>query len=450
MIWFVLCGVLLVALVLALLLPPLLRRPTDTTVNQSSAATPSGAGLAILREQLAQLEADREQGLVSPDQYQFAREELARRALEEAGDVPASASGSTPVAAHVASASRRWPAVLAVSLLVPLMAVMLYTRLGAPEALQPAPLAAAPGEESVTQAQVEAMVTAMAARLESLPPGQADPEGWALLARAMAALQRYPDADRAFARAIEMAPRDAQLLADRADLLALMQGGKSAGEPTRLVDKALALDPKNLKALALAGSAAFERADFAAAIGFWQRARVLAPPGSEFANGLDRSLEAARSSAGQVVAAPARPTAPAAATVKGPIAVTGERAAPVSTVTTDPASAVSGTVRLAPALASRVGPGDTLFVFARAAQGPRMPLAILRLKASELPARFTLDDQLAMSPNLRLSRFPEVVVSARISRSGEALPQPGDLVGQSDPVKLGARGIELTINQVQP
>ncbi len=449
MIWFVLCGLLLVAVVLALLLPPLLRCPADATVNGSSAALPSGAGLAILREQSAQLEADHAQGLVSAEQYAVAREELARRALEEAGDI----ASSPPAAGRAVSASKRWPTVVTVSLLVPLLAVVLYGQLGAPEALQPAPVAAATGDEPVTQAQVEAMVTAMAARLESLPPGQADPEGWALLARAMAALQRYPDADRAFARAIEMSPRDAQLLADRADLLALMQGGKSAGEPTRLVDKALALDPKNLKALALAGSAAFERSDFAAATGFWQRARELAPPGSEFANGLDRSLEAARSSAGQVATAPVSPSsssvpaAPAAPTPKGAIAEASDRATPPKG---DPASAVSGTVRLAPALASRVGPGDTLFVFARAAQGPRMPLAILRLKASELPASFTLDDQLAMSPELSLSRFPEVVVSARISRSGEAMPQSGDLVGQSGPVKLGARGIALTIDQVQP
>ncbi len=443
MIWFVVCGLLLVAVVLALLLPPLLRRPADAAGNDSSAALPSSAGLAILREQSAQLEADHAQGLVSAEQYAVAREELARRALEEAGDI----ASSPPAAGRAATASKRWPTVVTVSLLVPLLAVVLYGQLGAPEALQPAPVAAATGDEPVTQAQVEAMVTAMAARLESLPPGQADPEGWALLARAMAALQRYPDADRAFARAIEMSPRDAQLLADRADLLALMQGGKSAGEPTRLVDKALALDPKNLKALALAGSAAFERADFAAAIGFWQRARELAPPGSEFANGLDRSLEAARSSAGQVATAPASPSAKDAKDTRSAIAEASDRATPPKG---DAASAVSGMVRLAPALASRVGPGDTLFVFARAAQGPRMPLAILRLKASELPVRFTLDDQLAMSPDLRLSRFPEVVVSARISRSGEALPQSGDLVGQSSPVKLGARGIELTINQVQP
>jgi len=225
----------------------------------------------------------------------------------------------------------------------------------------------------------------------------------------------------------------------------MLQGGKSAGEPTRLVEKALQIDPGNLKALALAGSAAFEREDFAAAISFWQRARALAPAGSEFANDVDRSLEAARNSAAQMAAGPVKPLTPAA----GPTGASSDRAA-VTAATPGPGASVSGVVRLAPALVSRLGKGDTLVVFARAAQGPRMPLAILRLQASALPARFTLDDQLAMSPEMRLSRFPEVVVSARISRSGEALPQPGDLVGQTGPVKLGAKALELTIDQVQP
>ncbi len=441
MIWFAICAVLLVLGVLALLLPPLLpgRRvaASSPALPTATSSTSTTSSLAILREQAAQLEAEKNQGLLAADQYEAARQELAARTLEEVDGIPQTLSPAS-------ATPRPWASVAAVSLLVPVMAVVLYARLGTPGALNAAP-AAASADGGVTQAQVEAMVAAMAARLDSLPPGQSDPEGWAMLARSMAALQRYPEADRAYARAIEAAPRNAQLLADRADLLAMLQGGKSAGEPTRLVEKALQIDPGNLKALALAGSAAFEREDFAAAISLWQRARALAPAGSEFASDVDRSLEAARNSAAQMAAGPARSITPAA----GPLGASNERAA-VAAAPSGPGASVSGVVRLAPALASRLGKGDTLFVFARAAQGPRMPLAILRLQASALPASFTLDDQLAMSPEMRLSRFPEVVVSARISRSGEALPQPGDLVGQTGPVKLGAKALELTIDQVQP
>jgi cytochrome c-type biogenesis protein CcmH len=249
-----------------------------------------------------------------------------------------------------------------------------------------------------------------------------------MLARSLAALQRYSDADRAYARAIALAPGNAQLLADRADLLVLLQDRRSAGEPTRLIEEALKIDPDNLKALALAGSAAFERQDFDAALKHWSRARARATPGSDFANGLDRSIEAARSSAG----------------AGAPPVKTAARQTPAA------AAGVSGTVSIAPALLARVQPGDTLFIFARAAQGPRMPLAILRLPAGNWPASFQLDDSLAMSPELKLSGFDQVVVQARVSRSGQALPQTGDLIGQTTALKPGTRGVELRLDQVQP
>ena len=105
---------------------------------------------------------------------------------------------------------------------------------------------------------------------------------------------------------------------------------------------------------------------------------------------------------------------------------------------------------VAPALAARVAPSDTLFVFARAAEGPRMPLAILKRSAAELPLSFTLDDSMAMSPELKLSGFANVVISARISKSGDAMPQSGDLEGQSAPLAGRSSGIELSIDRVRP
>lgn len=101
-------------------------------------------------------------------------------------------------------------------------------------------------------------------------------------------------------------------------------------------------------------------------------------------------------------------------------------------------------------MASKVAPDDTVFIFARAAQGPRMPLAILKRKASELPIRFVLDDSTAMSPALQLSRFAQVEVGVRVSKSGNAMPQSGDLVGQAGPLATGAANLVITINGVQP
>lgn len=441
MILFGLGALLLVGFVLALLLPPLLARravpPAAEAAAESTAVgqTRSEANLAILREQALQLADEHAAGLLSDAAYEAARMELARRTLAESPDAERPArSPETP-------RSRR-TAVL-ISALVPVLGLGLYARLGTTEALNgAAPTAtgamamAATAGADVTMAQVEAMVSAMAARLENPAPGQAeDPVGWDMLARSLAALQRYSDADRAYARAIALAPGNAQLLADRADLLVLLQDRRSAGEPTRLIEEALKIDPDNLKALALAGSAAFERQDFDAALKYWSRARARATPGSDFANGLDRSIEAARSSAG--AGAP-------------PVKAAARQAPAAASAGTSAPTGISGTVSIAPALRARVQPGDTLFVFARAAQGPRMPLAILRLPAGNWPASFQLDDSLAMSPELKLSGFEQVVVQARVSRSGQALPQPGDLIGQTAALKPGTRGIELRLDQVQP
>jgi cytochrome c-type biogenesis protein CcmH len=311
---------------------------------------------------------------------------------------------------------------------IPLLALGLYGFIGNPQALLAQADAPAP-ESEVTMAQVEALVTQMAQKLESQPADQPpNPQAWEMLARSYAALQRFPEAARAYEKAATLAPNNAQLLADHADVLTMLQGQSTAGEPEKLIARALTLDPKNLKALALAGSAAFERKDFAGAIQFWSQARQLAPPTGEFTTGLDRSLQAAREAAA---------TQPNTAS-----------SAPKSAVT--PNSGLSGTVSLSPSLVGKVKPDDTVFIFARATEGPRMPLAILKRKASELPITFKLDDSTAMSDALKLSKFANVVVAARVSASGNAMPQAGDLLGQLGPVSAGTQNLKIVIDSVQP
>ena len=412
--WILAAG--LIALALCLLLPALIRpRPRPST-----AADASTANLAILRSQMAQLDTERAAGSLDAEQHRSARAEIARRVLDEEA---------------VAEAPRVWGAsrktALSVALCVPVFALLAYTSLGNFEALSPPAVAAAP-EAEVSTEQVAAMVETLAKRMAERPD---DPVGWALLANAYSALQRFPEASRAYARAIALSPDNAQLLADHADVLAMMQGRSATGEPTRLVEQALQIDPNNLKALALAGSGAFERKDFAKAVAYWSKARQLAPPESEFAVNLDRSLAKARKAAPNVA----------------PAAATGANATALRAASTPSAmSAVAGRVSLAPALAARAAPTDTVFIFARAAEGPRMPLAILKRQVSELPVSFTLDDSMAMAPEMKLSKFGAVVVGARISKSGQAMPMAGDLTGQSAPVKAGTRSIELVIDSVQP
>ena len=130
----------------------------------------------------------------------------------------------------------------------------------------------------------------------------------------------------------------------------------------------------------------------------------------------------------------------------GGAAAKGAQKPPASTA----AGSVSGVVSLAPELAGRAAPGDTVFIFARAADGPRAPLAVLRAKAGELPLKFALDDSQAMSPELRLSKFAKIRIEARVSKSGNAAPQPGDLQGASEVVSVGARDLRVVIDKALP
>ena len=292
------------------------------------------------------------------------------------------------------------------------------------------------------------MIAKLAERMESRPPGNVDDlEGWVMLGRSYAVMQRYAEAGRAFDRALQLAPGDAQILVDRASVLAMQQGGRLQGEPLQLIELALKVEPSNLKALALAGSAAFEREDHAAAIGYWSRARATVPADSELAQGLEQSIAEARAAAAARAAGGGTAAAPSAAPGAAPA---GHAAAAAAAGTPAAAASLSGRVRVAPALAARVAPGDTLFVYARAVDGPRMPLAILKRSAADLPLEFQLDDAMAMSPEMKLSGFANVIVSARLSRSGEAMPQSGDLEGQSPPLAGRRNGIEVLIDRVRP
>ncbi len=386
--------------------------------------------LALLREQLAAAGRDHAAGRIDAVSAQNLRAEIGRRLLEE--HPGAAAAWHTAPARHLA-----W----AVACAVPLLAVMLYASLGTPQALTQPGREAAAGQPTLTQ--VEAMVSQMTQALEARAQrGESPPEdgpAWAMAARTLATMQRFQEADRAFARALALMPGDAHLLADRADILSLLQGQDPTGEPMRLIERALRIDPNQPKALALAGSAALKRGDMAAAITHWQRALAHLPPESEFARGLSQSLQQARQAQGlpATQAAGTSPRVPAA-----PSAVSAAAAAA--------GASIRGRVSLSPALQARARPDDTVFIVARAEQGPRMPLAIVRLRVADLPADFTLDDSSAMSPQMRLSAHPDVVISARISRSGQALPEPGDLIASPVSTRVGMRGVQLRIDRAQP
>jgi cytochrome c-type biogenesis protein CcmH len=318
---------------------------------------------------------------------------------------------------------------------VVLVAAAGYALLGTPQALDPQARAAAAGDDGsshgVTMDQIEGMAEKLASRLKEQPN---DPDGWAMLGRSYAVLGKHPQALPAFKQALELRPDDPVLIADYADALAVVNGRNLEGEPTRLIARALEIDPNNLKALSLAGTAAFVRKDYPLALRYWDK-MVQVSPDSEFVKQIQGGIDEARS-----LAAGGAPLAAPRATAQAPAAVTTAKAAGTETI--------SGVVKLAASLAGKAAPEDTLFVYARAVQGSRMPLAIVRKQVKDLPLSFALDDSMAMSPAARLSSAQQVVISARISKRGEATPQAGDLLGQSAPVAPGTRGLTVEIAQV--
>ncbi|HEX2540618.1 MAG TPA: tetratricopeptide repeat protein [Caldimonas sp.] len=295
--------------------------------------------------------------------------------------------------------------------------------------------------------QIAAMVDSLAERMKSRPD---DAEGWTMLARSYAVLGRFAESLPAYRRASELQPRNAGLLADHADAAAASQGTLANAETAQLLERALAIDPQQPKALALAGTLAYERGDFAAAAGHWQKIADAMPPGSETAKQVQAGIAEARQRASAAAAAsvPAAPHALAATSAPAASARASTAAASPPVAAGAASATVSGTVSLAPALAASAAPDDTVFVFARAAEGGRMPLAILRARVADLPLSFTLDDSSAMSPTARLSGASSVVVAARISKSGNAMPQAGDLTGESAPIAPGTRGLSIRIDRV--
>jgi cytochrome c-type biogenesis protein CcmH len=316
---------------------------------------------------------------------------------------------------------------VAVGVIIPLAVLSMYAWIGEPAGLRPETVSA---EQPVGAGEIEKMVAGLAQRLEKNPD---DPRGWVMLARSYYVLQRMPDAVAAYAKAADKIKDDADLYADYADALAMSQGRRIEGAPLELVKQALRIDAAHPKALAMAGTEAFNRKDYQAALAYWEKLLPLIPPDSELSKSVAGGIAEARE-LGKI-----KPTA-------APLAKPAAKPGSVASL----GGGVSGRVTLSSGLAAKAGPQDTVFIVARALNGPRIPLAVLRRRVADLPVDFVLDDTQAMSPELKLSSFPEVTVTARISKSGNAISQPGDLLGASPAVKVGTRGIAIVIDSVVP
>lgn len=398
----------LALLALFFVIPPLLSGGA-----RARAVSRRGVNLAVLQDQLRELDRELATGGISEEQHRQAKQEIEVRVVE---DVPDEVETGTSVRRPL------W-LVGVLGVMVPAASLGLYSLLGNPAAVDVAAVAptAHDGGHAMSPEQIEARLDALKARLRAKPD---DAAGWVMLARTQSFLGRHADAADSLKKATELVPDNPDLLADYADMLAMARGKRLAGEPEALVKRALEVDPTHIKSLALAGTAAFERADYRTAADLWERALKAFPPGAEGMESIQAAIADAREKGG----------------ISGPMPTPVAAAAGAS---------ITGKVTLSPELAARVRPTDTLFVFARAASGPPMPLVILRRAAGDLPLEFRLDDSMAMQPDRRLADFPKLVVAARISRSGQAESGPDDLVGQSGPVAPGS-DVSIVIDRVGP
>lgn len=394
------------------------------------------ANVAAYRQRLAEIEVDLAAGVVDAETATGLRTELDARLLREA---EAQSEGDPRLAA-----GRPLMAGL-VMLFVLVLALLGYAGEGTWQAQQqiaeggPAPAAAGmPGS-------VEEMVGRLREKLAQDP---ADVEGWAMLGRSEFVLQRYEESAKAYAKANELTgSREPDLLVNEGEALALARERDLLGRPQQLFDAALALSPEHSKGLWYAGLAAEQAGDYPAALRRWTALSGQELP-DELRPVLAERLKLAAEKSGTVVPEPARP--PAAPDTA--VAQSGVANGAAADQQGDPGVAIELAVRVQPELAARVEGDATLFVFAKAASGPPMPLAVYRGKARELPRQVRLDDSMGMMPALKLSQFDRWTVTARVTRSGGVQAASGDLQGSLTVARadLGKAAMVLTIDQVVP
>jgi cytochrome c-type biogenesis protein CcmH len=433
MTYFYLAAATIVVVALVLLLRPWWRTGRRVTSADSLPAL----NAAIHRDRLAELERDHSNGTLSAADLAEAREELQRQLLDD--------TAATEV--HAAeSVSRKSGIVLALA--VPLIAVAVYALLGSPAAML-----SGPAQAQRATADMEQLVVKLAQKLEQNPD---NPEGWAMLARSYKSLGRWDDAERAFTRIGPELNKNAELLAELAEMLVQKSNGFTP-RSRELVQQALRLEPGNMLALFLGGGEAFEGGRYAEAVTLWQRLLPLLEPGSEDARMVETSIAQAKERSGGGGSRPAiarGDVLPGAVVPQDDVhrgvgkAAADKGVEPKAAATAG--KSVSGRVELAAAIKAKASPDDVVFIFARAVDGPRMPLAALRARAADLPMDFSLDDSHAVMPSNTLSSAQQVRIEVRVSKTGQAAPGKGDLTGKSAVVKPGAKGVKIIVDQVDP
>lgn len=419
---FVVIATLMLVIALACLLIPLLR-------TRQVADEPT----ALIRHRLKMLDHARTNEIITAQEYAHKREALTQKLRGAVAPITVSRSPSTRIAT------------LAVALLLPSSAIILYRALGQPLALDADAITALSKIQSdapeANAADMQQAITGLAAKLQHQP---GDVEGWTLLGRAYKSIEHFVEARDALKHALDLQPDQPDVMIEYAEALTLTSATRQIeGEPRTLIERALKIEPQNQRGLWLFGIGDYQQGKFASAVAIWNDLLALLPKNSEVAHSVQRQIEKAQLqlSGNASVAAPL---------ANGNAKTAGATTKSTNSIpTTTPKLSVH--VVLDAKLKDKFAPDAVLFIYAKAVSGPSMPVAIQRLPANQLPITISLDDSMAMLPNMKLSLFPEVVVGARISKSGNALAQSGDLHTLSKPLpSMQKEMIELNIDQVVP
>ncbi len=418
--WIITAAMILVALLM--LAPSLLRRQASDNLDRDQ------QNVVIARERLAELKSEHAQGILTDAQFEKTRGELEQALLLDLGE-GGSEGGRIPSDSPTAGRL----ALVATAVLVPLLTLGLYNHLGSPQLIDPTQARSVhAGAGQGATPSVEEMMRALVKRLQENPE---DTEGWFLLGRSYMAIKDYPRAATTFERLHQMVGDEPAVLLSWADAQAMAQSGNISGKPAELIKRAIKLVPEDTTALWLAGIVAEEEGDYQLAIDYWGRLQPKLADDPASQQKVSQLIAGARDKAGDSDSAPAGAQAAADETAAAPAAPEGVRLR----------------VSMTPAMAAIASPEDSLFIYAKAVQGPPMPLAAARVQVRDLPLEITLDDSLAMMPAMRISNFEQVTVGARGSRSGNPVASSGDLTGEVSPVSVqGAGLVEVVIGSQLP
>ncbi|WP_462321773.1 c-type cytochrome biogenesis protein CcmI [Halochromatium sp.] len=453
------------------------QQPQDQPSSDDSDAEQARLNLELFKQQLAELDADLSSGKLDQTVYEAARRDLERELLHDLGDRdPLTAAASTDAKQRRYQLPGPRRTALALLLIVPLSAWALYGLIGNQAIIPQLEQLAASGGSGAGRAggqelpPLEELVARLEQRLEQEP---GDAEGWMMLGRTYFATGDRQRAESALAQAYKLLPTDPMIVLAYAESIATNNDNQLEGRPAELISEALALEPNNATARWLAAMVAFQRGQFRSAATTWRKLLEQADPDSEDAVELRSLIDEAEQRAGVPAeaqqlaqAAPVSAAAEATAGSAGQVAAQDSAAAskpkpgsePESESAQgpkpepDPAATNPGVrvqVTLASELSDRLPPSTPVFIYAKAAAGPPMPLAVQRATLGDLPVEARLDDSMAMMPTMQLSSFPQIIVGARVSPSGQAMPRPGDLQGETGPINsTGSGPVQVRIDQV--